>query len=101
MEFESALLEAAKDSHSRITWEEIQLRHSLSPSAVAPLRRIGVLQLKRVQRRRLSPEGSTHAFVDVVLQHIEVEVHQRRVLVRLLKAAGVVRNGESVSRIGK
>src|SRR5690606_15291984 len=92
-------------SHERsrrpVLWERVGFLPCCSPLSVPTLRRIGVLQLKRIQCARVAAETRTHTLVDEVLQNIEVEIDQRGIFMRLLQAAWVMGNWKTVDRIRK
>src|SRR5690606_32817224 len=84
-----------------VLWVRVGLLPYCPPLSVPTLRRIGVLQLKRIQCGRVAAETRTHTLVDEVLQNIEVEIDQRRIFMRLLQAAWVMGNWKTVDRIRK
>src|SRR6266852_1764968 len=92
MEFQSALTEAAKYADDVLAVKQMADRHAL---AISRLGGVSILQSKGIKDWCLTSQSFPHSREDFVLKHIEIEVHQRGILVCLLQAARIKRNREA------
>ena len=101
VELHASLLEAPENADNLFPGKKLDFCHAVPPLSVPALCWICILKLKRVQGPRVATKTRSHTFVNEVLQNVEIEIDQGRVLVRLLQATRVMRHREAVDRIGE
>src|SRR5262245_10101794 len=74
------------------------MRHLL---LITPLRRVGILKPERVKSGPVRLQNASDSVKDIVLQDVEIEIHQRRVFVGSLQALRVERHGKPVEGVGE
>lgn len=67
VELQSTLLKATKYADNLFPWEQLYFCIHYLTLRISPLCRIGVLQLKHVERWGIILEATSHTIIDVVL----------------------------------